>query len=103
MATPNKRQKLRSPTLLTKSSGIKSIVWILPGKAYAEKFKTLLEEETGIQAIIKPVDSEDVVVSAEYPTEKGNSVIFVCWLLNEFYKKCQKLEKIFNLEISDGT
>lgn len=102
MDIPKRRQKLRSPTLLTKSSGIKSIIWILPGKSYAEKFKTLLQEEAGIEAVSKPVDKEEVAVSAEYPLEKGNYVIFVCWLLNEFYKKCQRLERSLELEIEDG-
>lgn len=94
------RRKLKSPTLLTKQNGLKSIVWILPGKEYAEKFKTLLLEEAGIEATAKPVDFQDVAVSADYPVEKSNNVIFACWLVNEFYKKCQKLEKLLEL-VSD--
>lgn len=103
MSSYGPRRKLKSPTLLTKANGLKSIVWILPGKEYADKFTNLLEQEAGVEAISKPVDFRDFAVSADYPAEKANHVIFVCWLLNEFFKTCQKLEKLLEQDITNDT
>jgi hypothetical protein len=94
-------RKLRPPTTLINADGSCSLVWVIPHHDLAERFIDLLWDEAQIHGAAKVVDRDEAVVNAEYPAEKGNHVVFACWLLNEFYRTYLSLEKCLELECEE--
>ena len=95
------RRKLRPPTLLTNLDGSRSLVWVLPGTALAERFVDLLAE-VGITGKAKIVDQSESLATVDYPEEMANHVVFACYLLNQFYTDCQKLNQMWLLEEAEN-
>lgn len=97
-----RRKKLKTPTILANPDGTRSLVWVMPGEVFAERFIEILWEEAQVPAKAKPVDKFESVVSAEYSELKAPFVIFAVWLFHEFYKQTQSLEKLLELEVESA-